>query len=65
MIIFMLVPVFYILPPFDKIYARILMKSMSISMVKVSNEDCTDIDVDSLVRSTKVTFTIILGIRER
>ena len=38
---------------------------MSISMIKVSNVDFTDIDVDSLVKSTKATFTIFLGIRER
>ena len=34
---------------------------MSVSMVKVSNVDATDTDVDSLVRSTKFTFTIFLG----
>ena len=39
-------------------------KSMSISMIKVSNADPTDIDVDSLRKSPKVTFTIFLGIWE-
>ena len=38
---------------------------MSISMIKVSTVDSTDIDVDSLVKSDKVTFTIFLGIWER
>ena len=37
---------------------------MSISMIKVLNVDSTDIDVDSLVKSTKVTFRIT-GRRER
>ena len=30
----------------------------SVSMIKVSNVDSTDIDVDSLVKSTEGTFTI-------
>ena len=34
-------------------------------MIKVSNVDSTDTDVDSLVKSAKVTFIIFLGIRER
>ena len=34
-------------------------------MIKVSNVDFTDIEVDSLVKSTEVTFTIFLGIKER
>ena len=38
---------------------------MSISMIKVSNVDSTDIDVDSLVKSAEVTFTIFFGIWER
>ena len=38
---------------------------MAISMIKVSNVDFTDTDVDSMVKSTKVTFTLFLGIRER
>ena len=33
-------------------------------MIKVLNADFTDIDVDYLVKSTKGTFTIFLGIRE-
>ena len=37
---------------------------MSISMIKVSNVDSTDIVVDTLAKSTKVTFRKI-GIRER
>ena len=38
---------------------------MYTSIIKVSNVDFTDIEVDSLVKSTDVTFTIFLGIRER
>ena len=38
---------------------------MSISVTKGSNKDSTDIDVDSLVKSAKVTFTIFLNIKER
>ena len=38
---------------------------MSIPMIKVSNVDSTDIDVDFLVKSAKATFTIFLGIREK
>ena len=39
---------------------------MSISMIKVSNVDfIIDIDVDSLVKSAKVTFTIFVGMWER
>ena len=34
-------------------------------MIKASNVDSTDTDVDSLVKSAKVTFTIFLGISER
>ena len=34
-------------------------------MTKVSNKDSTDIGVDSLVESAKVTFKIFLDIRER
>ena len=37
----------------------------SISMIKVSNVDYTDIDVDSSMKFTKVTFTVFLGIRKR
>ena len=36
-----------------------------ISMIKVSNVDFTDIEVDSLVKPTEVTLTIFLGTRER
>ena len=35
------------------------------SIIRVSNVNSTDIDVDSSVKSTKVTVTIFLGIRER
>ena len=36
---------------------------MSISMIKVSKVDSINIDVDSSVKSTKVTFTVFLGKR--
>ena len=42
-----------------------LIKSDVISIINVSNVDSTDIDVDSTLKSTKVIFTIFLGIRER
>ena len=38
---------------------------VSILMIELSNVDFTDIDVDSLLKSTKVTFTLFLSIRER
>ena len=38
---------------------------MSISMTKFSNVDFTGVDVNSSVKSTKVTFKIFLGISER
>ena len=34
-------------------------------MTKVSNKDSTDIDVDPLVKSAEVIFTIFLGIRKK
>ena len=34
-------------------------------MIKVSNVDSTDFDVDSSVKSTKDTFKVFLGIRKR
>ena len=50
----------------DKYYVYFnLFQSFSISMIKASNVDSTDIDVDSLVKSAKVTFTIFLGIWEK
>ena len=37
---------------------------MSISIIKVSNVDSTDVDMDSSVKFAKVTFIIFLDIRE-